>query len=40
VLVLHGVSDNRYGITEHARLLLQAVFPDDPIKQFKINYLE
>ena len=24
VLVLHGVSDNRYGITEHARLVLQS----------------
>lgn len=24
VLVLHGVADNRYGMTEHARLLLQA----------------
>jgi len=24
VLVFHGVADNRYGITEHARLLLQA----------------
>lgn len=23
VLVLHGVADNRYGVTEHARLLLQ-----------------
>jgi hypothetical protein len=24
VLVLHGVADNRYGMTEHARLLLQS----------------
>ena len=24
VLVLHGVADNRYGMTEHARMLLQA----------------
>ena len=24
VLLFHGVADNRYGMTEHARLLLQA----------------
>src|SRR5215510_14801046 len=24
VLVFHGVADNRYGMTEHARMLLQA----------------
>lgn len=24
ILVFHGVADNRYGVTEHARLLLQA----------------
>src|SRR5215467_631846 len=24
VLVFHGVADNRYGVTEHARMLLQA----------------